>query len=139
MLTFWLNSGPKASAKPPPIPKERTAVGVAGAPGRMNSYDLSTMLELLVKQGGSDLHLSVGSPPRVRVDGVLEPIEGPELTPEDTALLAKSALSGEQWETLERDLELDLSFAQEGCGRFRANVFRQQGAVGDPGPDPLLR
>ena len=104
--------------------------GVAGTPGRMNSYELSVMLEQLVKEGGSDLHLSVGSPPRVRVDGALEPIEGPALTAEDTERLAKSALSSEQAETLDRDLELDLSFAQEGTGRFRANVFRQQGAVG---------
>ena len=96
----------------------------------MNSYDLSTMLGLLVNQGGSDLHLSVGSPPRVRVDGALEPLEGPELTAEDTALLARSALTDEQWDTLERDLELDLSFAREESGRFRANIFRQQGAIG---------
>jgi twitching motility protein PilT len=96
----------------------------------MNSYELSTLLALLVEQGGSDLHLSVGSPPRLRVDGSLVELEGPDLTPADTQMLAEAALDGDQLETLKEDLELDLSFAQEGSGRFRANIFRQQGAVG---------
>jgi twitching motility protein PilT len=93
-------------------------------------YDLKDMLELLVKRGGSDLHLSVGSPPRIRVDGFLEPLDGPALTPLDTEALGEEVLSEDQRARLEEDLELDLSFAQEGCGRFRANIFRQQGAMG---------
>jgi len=96
----------------------------------MNSYQLGTLLELLVEQGGSDLHLSVGSPPRLRVDGGLVALDGPDLTPSDTLQFAEDVLTDVQLETLKDDLELDLSFAQEGCGRFRANIFRQQGAVG---------
>ena len=70
----------------------------------MNSYELGKLLALLVEQGGSDLHLSIGSPPRLRVDGKLVEIEGPDLTGSDTQGLAESALGGDQLETLKEDL-----------------------------------
>lgn len=90
---------------------------------------MEDLLALMTRQGGSDLHLSVGSPPRIRVDGMLLPVEAPPLTPHDTRRLATSVLNSDQIATLDRELELDCSFGVEGHGRFRANVFFQQGSV----------
>lgn len=90
---------------------------------------MEELLSLMVRQGGSDLHLSVNSPPRIRVDGMLLPVEAPALQPDDTRRLATSVLNSDQIATLDRDLELDCSFGLEGHGRFRANVFYQQGSV----------
>ena len=90
---------------------------------------MEELLALMVRQGGSDLHVSVGSPPRIRIDGELMPVEHPPLNGDDTRRLATSVLSSDQIAKVDRDLELDCSFGLEGYGRFRANVFYQQGAV----------
>jgi twitching motility protein PilT len=90
---------------------------------------MDELLALMVRQGGSDLHLSVGSPPRIRVHGQLLPVDTPPLEPDDTRRLSTSVLSADQIARLDRDLELDCSFGLEGYGRFRANVFYQQGSV----------
>jgi twitching motility protein PilT len=91
---------------------------------------MEELLALLVRQGGSDLHLSVNSPPRIRVDGMLLPVDCPVLGPEDTRRLATSVLTSDQIAKLDRELELDCSFGLADQGRFRANVFYQQGTVG---------
>lgn len=90
---------------------------------------MEELLALMVRQGGSDLHISVGSPPRIRVDGALLPVEHASLEAEDTRRLATSVLASDQIAKLDRDLELDCSFGLEGYGRFRVNVYYQQGAV----------
>ncbi len=90
---------------------------------------MEELLALLVRQAGSDLHLSVNSPPRIRVDGILLPVDCPPLTSEDTRRLATSVLTSDQIAKLDRELELDCSFGLADQGRFRANVFYQQGAV----------
>ncbi|MBM3988573.1 MAG: type IV pilus twitching motility protein PilT [Planctomycetes bacterium] len=90
---------------------------------------MDELLSLLIRQGGSDLHISIHSPPRLRVDGMLLPVDCPELTPEDTRRLATSVLTSDQIAKLDRDLELDCSFGLADKGRFRANVFHQQGSV----------
>jgi twitching motility protein PilT len=91
---------------------------------------MEDLLALMVRKNGSDLHLSVGSPPRIRIDGVLIPVECPPLTPDDTRRLATSVLTSDQIAKLDREFELDCSFGLEGQGRFRANVFYQRGTVG---------
>ncbi|MEZ6020612.1 MAG: PilT/PilU family type 4a pilus ATPase [Planctomycetota bacterium] len=90
---------------------------------------MEELLALMVSQGGSDLHISVASPPRIRVDGVLLPVETPPLDSDDTRRLGSSILNSEQIARLDRDHELDCSFAMDGLGRFRVNVFYQQGSV----------
>ena len=90
---------------------------------------MEDLLALMVRKGGSDLHISVGSPPRIRVDGILVPVDTPPLSPDDTRRLATSVLTSDQVAKLDRDLELDCSFQLEGQGRFRANVFFQRGSV----------
>jgi twitching motility protein PilT len=80
--------------------------------------------------GGSDLHLSVGSPPQVRVDGHLRRLDAPVLTPESVQALAYSVLTDQQKKKFEEHWELDMAFGLNGVGRFRCNVFLQKGAVG---------
>ncbi len=90
---------------------------------------MEELLTLLVRQGGSDLHVSVGSPPRIRVDGLLLPVDCPSLSPDDTRRLSTSVLTSDQIARLDRDMELDCSFGLNDQGRFRANVFYQQGSA----------
>jgi twitching motility protein PilT len=90
---------------------------------------LNQMLKTMVEQGGSDLHITTNSPPQVRVDGVLKPLNLPPLTPTETKQIAYSILTDNQKHRLEEDLELDFSFGIKGLARFRANVFHQRGAI----------
>src|SRR3989441_4214763 len=92
---------------------------------------LSELLRKLSDMGGSDLHITTGTPPQVRVDGHLHPLEGYKtLTSSETKQLAYSVLTDEQKHRFEDNLELDFSFGVKGLSRFRANIFNQRGAVG---------
>src|SRR6266851_295979 len=92
---------------------------------------LSELLRKLSELGGSDLHITTGSAPQVRVDGHLRPLEGyREMTAADTKQLAYSVLTDAQKHRFEENLELDFSFGVKGLSRFRANIFNQRGAVG---------
>ncbi len=92
--------------------------------------NLPDLLKLTLDLGGSDLHLSVGAPPQVRVDGHLRRVDAPDLTPDATKSLAYSVLTDAQKRTFEETWELDLAFGLQGVGRFRCNVFHQKGSVG---------
>ena len=83
----------------------------------------------MVDQGASDLHITVGAPPQVRIDGSLVPLKTAPLTPSDTRQLCYSVLTDTQKQKFETDNELDLSFGVKGLSRFRGNVFTQRGAV----------
>lgn len=92
---------------------------------------LSDLLKRLTEMGGSDLHLTANSPPRVRVHGHLKPLdEFRALTPAGTKQLAYSVLTDAQKHRFEETLELDFSFGVRNLARFRANLFNQRGAVG---------
>jgi twitching motility protein PilT len=92
---------------------------------------LDTMLVALVEASGSDLHLTVGAPPTVRVHGSLRYLpDYPELTPDDTKLLVRAAVSDSQWEMFQRSRELDFAYSVEGVSRFRVNVYAQRGSFG---------
>src|SRR3989475_2653976 len=92
---------------------------------------LSELLRKLSDMGGSDLHITTGTPPQVRVDGHLHPLEGYKtLTSADTKQLAYSVLTDAQKHRFEENLEVDFSFGVKGLSRFRANLFNQRGAVG---------
>jgi twitching motility protein PilT len=92
---------------------------------------LSDLLKKLIEMGGSDLHLTTNTPPQVRVDGHLRPVEGVRtLSSADTKSLAYSVLTDAQKHRFEEALELDFSFGVRGLSRFRANLFNQRGAVG---------
>jgi twitching motility protein PilT len=95
-----------------------------------NALNLPDLLKATQDMGGSDLHLSMGSPPQVRVDGHLERLDYPDLTPDTIKALAYSVLTDVQKKKFEETWELDLAFGLRGVGRFRCNVFNQKGAVG---------
>ncbi len=90
---------------------------------------IEELLTILVQRRGSDLHLSAGAPPKIRIDGKLVNTEHEMLTPDMTQKLIYSVLSSEQIAVFEKDCELDLSFGIDGLGRFRVNVFMQRGTV----------
>ncbi len=90
---------------------------------------LHQLLKTLVERGGSDLHLTTNSPPMIRVDGDLTPLDFPPLTVPETKQLIYSILTDVQKHRFEETLELDLSFGVKGLARFRGNVFLQRGAV----------
>src|SRR5712691_11048176 len=96
----------------------------------MAGITLSELLKKMIEMGGSDLHLTTNSAPRVRVHGKLRPIDMPPLTAADTKSLAYSVLTDAQKHRFEENLELDFSFGLKGLSRFRANIFNQRGAVG---------
>ncbi|MSO60904.1 MAG: type IV pilus twitching motility protein PilT [Acidobacteria bacterium] len=91
---------------------------------------LPDLLKQTVELSGSDLHLSIGSPPQVRVHGELQKLEHPDLTPSDTKSLSYAVLTDAQKKRFEETLELDFSFGIRGVARFRCNMFNQKGAVG---------
>jgi len=93
--------------------------------------NMADLLQILVERGGSDLHLTSGSHPQIRVAGKLMPLtQFEQLVPQDTQRLAYSVLNEGQKQKFEEDNELDLSFGIQGLARFRANIYRQRGAVG---------
>ncbi len=83
-----------------------------------------------VQAKASDLHLTVGIPPTIRMWGKLQPLNYPPLTPEDTFQLGYSMINTFQKQKFEKNWELDLSYAVAGLGRFRVNLYRQRGSVG---------
>jgi twitching motility protein PilT len=91
---------------------------------------LPELLKTLVEMGGSDLHLTTGTPPQVRVHGHLQRLEGTDQAPSDTKQLAYSVLTDSQKKRFEETWELDFSFGIKGIARFRCNLFNQRGAVG---------
>jgi len=94
-----------------------------------NIPTLQQLLRVMIEKGASDLHITTGSPPQLRIDGSLVPLKLPPLMPPDTKSLCYSILTEEQKTKFEKNNELDLSFGVKGLSRFRANIFMQRGAV----------
>src|SRR3989442_2462383 len=90
---------------------------------------LRQLLDEMIKLRASDLHISAGVPPQVRVDGSIMPMQHPPLTPNLTQQLAYSVLTEEQRKRFETTRELDLSFGVPRLSRFRANVYLQRRAT----------
>ena len=92
----------------------------------MNRID--AFLELVVQQGGSDLHLVAGQPPRIRLNGNLHPVRFRELSPGDVAGLIDDIMTAELQAKLDADWAVDFAYQAE-CGRFRVNAYRHTGGV----------
>jgi twitching motility protein PilT len=95
----------------------------------MAGITLSELLKKMIEMGGSDLHITTNSPPRVRVHGHLRPMDMAPMTAADTKALAYSVLTDAQKHRFEENLELDFSFGLKNLARFRGNLFQQRGAV----------
>ncbi|MCC7110974.1 MAG: type IV pilus twitching motility protein PilT [Deltaproteobacteria bacterium] len=91
--------------------------------------NLHQLLKAMIEKGASDLHITTGTPPQLRIDGDLVPLKVPPLTPVDTKQLCYSILTDAQKHKFEEENELDLSFGVKSLARVRANVFVQRGAV----------
>jgi twitching motility protein PilT len=95
------------------------------------TYSIDDLLEQMVARGASDLHVTVGTPPAIRLRGHLARLEGAEpLTSEDTQLLLYRVLNSEQQKQLEIKRQLDFAYGVPGVARFRVNVFFQREALG---------
>jgi pilus retraction protein PilT len=92
--------------------------------------DIQEFLKIMFDRGASDLHITVASPPMIRVNGELTPLPYPALGQADTKNLCYSLLTDAQKHRFEEEWELDFSFAVRGLSRFRGNCFLQKGAVG---------
>jgi twitching motility protein PilT len=90
---------------------------------------LHQLLKAMVEKGASDLHVTTGSPPQLRIDGDLVPFRVPPLGPVETKQLCYSVLTDSQKHQFEEKNELDLSFSVQKLSRFRGNVFVQRGNV----------
>lgn len=91
--------------------------------------NLHQLLKAMIERGASDLHITTGSPPQMRVDGHITPLKAPPLSPTETKQLCYSVLTEAQKHKYEEENELDLSFGVRDLSRFRANLFTQRGAV----------
>ncbi|HUK76367.1 MAG TPA: ATPase, T2SS/T4P/T4SS family, partial [Thermoleophilia bacterium] len=92
--------------------------------------DLVDILLEVLERDASDLHLSVGAPPIIRVNGVLERLDYPRLGANDTRELIYSILSQDQRQRLENDWEMDFSYSVPGRARFRVNAYFQRNSLG---------
>ncbi len=93
------------------------------------ALSLQELLKTMVEQGATDLHITTNSPPQIRVDGNLIPLQLPPLGAAETKSVIYSVMTDQQKHRLEENLELDFSFGIKGLARFRCNVFHQRGAV----------
>jgi twitching motility protein PilT len=129
-----------ASSAPVPVVGAPSADAVAAAEGRRAASQpgiastaphVDELLRLMIERNGSDLHITVGSPPGVRLRGDITPMEGYKpLSPKDTQEMILSMLSEEQRRRFETELELDFAYSIPGLSRFRANVFQQRNSMG---------
>ena len=129
-----LPSDHQASESAPSMPDSDAGNGLRGrgplAYETTATLDLDAALHGLVDAGGSDLHLTVGQPPMIRVHGELRPLEGfPHLAPPDIQQAVYGILNQKHRQKFENELELDMSYALSGTARFRVNVFQQRDAM----------
>ncbi|MDQ3980769.1 MAG: Flp pilus assembly complex ATPase component TadA, partial [Actinomycetota bacterium] len=121
---------PRAPSMPPP-PESKPSAKTLLAYEQESAVDLDEVLMKLVEAGGSDLHLTAGAPPAIRVRGELVRLDEYDvLQPVELQKMIYGILTQRQREVFETELELDLSYTVPGRSRFRVNVFRQRDALG---------
>jgi twitching motility protein PilT len=121
------------------------AVTVAAArPRPLEEAHVDDLLRIVVEKGGSDLHLSVGVPPIIRVDGQLLPTNYEKVTPQESQRMVYDILTDDQIQRFETTFELDFSYSLARLSRFRVNIYRDRGNVASafrviPSRIPTLR
>jgi twitching motility protein PilT len=93
------------------------------------TINFKSVLQEMVRRNGSDLHLKVGRPPTIRVDGELEALEHAPLRPEDLKTLAEQLMTARQVKQFAEEKECDFAIGVPGIGRFRVNVYQQRGSL----------
>jgi twitching motility protein PilT len=107
------------------------AGGPAGPPGAPAAppYNYKAILQAMVQQSASDLHLKVGRPPTLRIDSELKALELPSLKPEDLRSIGEQILPPKQRREFEAEKEADFAIGVPGVGRFRVNMYQQRGSI----------
>jgi len=117
-------AGPKTAPSGTPLaPPARSGGGGGG------TFDYKSILQHMVQQNASDLHLKVGRPPTVRVDGHMISLEMPALTQEDLRSLAEQIMAPKNIKEFSEQKESDFALAVPGIGRFRVNAYQQRGTI----------
>lgn len=113
--------------EPEPEPSERARVMSEEAA----DLDLDALLVSLVERGGSDLHLTAGVPPAIRINGEMTLLDDyPKMLPDELQKLLYAIMTQKQREQFENELELDMSYSVPGVARFRVNIFQQRDTMG---------
>jgi twitching motility protein PilT len=99
------------------------------APSAPHVYNYKPVLQAMVQQRASDLHLKVGRPPMLRVLGDLTPLDMPPLTPLDLKSVGEQIVPPKQKREFDQDREADFAIGVPGIGRFRVNVYQQRGSI----------
>jgi twitching motility protein PilT len=120
-------SDPTSPRSSPAAPAAPAAQAAAAAPGP--AYNYKTVLQKMVQENASDLHLKVGRPPTMRVDGELKQLELPPLKPEDLRSVGDQILPPKQRREFETEKEADFAIGVPGIGRFRVNMYQQRGSI----------
>lgn len=94
------------------------------------NYSIRKLLQVMVEKDASDLYLTVGAPPGYRIQGVVRRLGSESLTPVTTERLAGSLMTEKQKAAFSAEMEMNVSAAFSGIGRFRVNIYRQRGSVG---------
>ena len=105
------------------------AAAPTDAPPAAAPFNFKAILQEMVKQNASDLHLKVGRPPTLRVQGELAPLSAPAMRPEDLKSLAEQVMSPRQVKEFAENKEADFAIGVPGIGRFRVNVYQQRGTI----------
>jgi twitching motility protein PilT len=98
-------------------------------PGTSAGFDFKAVLQKLVQMNASDLHLKVGRPPTVRLNGNLKPLDFPALKPEDLKSLGEQLMNPKQVKQFTEEKECDFAIGVPGIGRFRVNLYQQRGSL----------
>jgi twitching motility protein PilT len=113
------------------VDSHRMAGGIADGPADSRDATIEELLQHAVAMGGSDIHLTVGIPPAIRLHGSLTRAPGWEpLTEDDIESVARELLDDTQWQKFRKTKELDFAHSIEGIGRFRVNLYQQRGSTG---------
>ena len=117
---------------PPPLASPGGAVSLPAesVAARATVTPMEDLLRLVIEEKASDLHISVGAPPVVRLRGQLVKLELRPLTPEDTETLARAITSEANMQRVNEDGSVDFGFSFRGENRFRVSVYRQKGCIG---------
>jgi twitching motility protein PilT len=120
-------SAPVAPGAPAPNGAP-AAAAPAGAPAPA-PVNFKGILQQMVQRGASDLHLKVGRPPTLRVNGELTALDMPTMRPEDLKVLAEQVMTPRQVKEFGENKEADFAIGVPGIGRFRVNVYQQRGTI----------
>jgi twitching motility protein PilT len=108
-----------------PVP----AAGGQGVAPPAQPYNYKSVLQAMVQRGASDLHLKVGRPPTLRINGELAPLELPPMTPQDLKSTGDQIVPPKQKREFDQEREADFAIGVPGIGRFRVNIYQQRGSM----------